>query len=387
MDWLELTKNSQILRLQQLPRRKILHFDMDCFYAQVEMRDNPKLRNVPLAIGGPPKSRSVLCTSNYLARKFNVRAAMPVDYALRLCPNLVILPPNFKKYSEISEEIFDVYRQYTETIETLSLDEAYLEISPNENATSLAKEIKDKIFKKTHLTSSGGVSYNKFLAKIASDWNKPNGLFVITPEKSYDFLTNLEIRKLPGIGPKTDEYLKNNNLKTISDIRKCHPIKLQELLGDFSLTLIDYAYGIDQRAIISHAPAKSISVEETFIKDISTLNSALEMFRDLYPYLEKRLINKDGQFFYKLVVKLKTKNFKRHTKEIILEQSYFSEINSTNLMTENLQKLAENQFSELFEKVNEPIRLLGLGFKLIPSNPFQQMCLPFPSELINSLHG
>lgn len=365
-------------RQRVLAKRKILHFDMDCFYAQVEMRDNEALRNIPLAIGGPPKSRSVLCTSNYIARKFNVRSAMPVDYALKLCPDLVILPPNFKKYSDISEEIFDIYRQYTDLIETLSLDEAFLEIDPKENATLLAKTIKEKILKKTQLTSSAGVSYNKFLAKIASDWNKPNGLCVIPPEKAFDFLTNLEIKKLPGVGPKTSDFLKEHHLNSISDIRKTDPRKLREVLGDFSETLLDFAYGIDEREVSPHSPPKSISVEETFIKDIKDLESAILAFRDLYPYLERRLPNHDGQYFYKMIVKLKTYKFKRHSKEMVLEENLFHEINKHNMMTEKLKLRAEELFSELFNKTDEPIRLLGVGFKLVSHDPYLQMCLPFP---------
>lgn len=378
MDWLELTKKNQLERFRSLSKRKILHFDMDCFYAQVEMRDNEALRNVPLAIGGPPKSRSVLCTSNYIARKFNVRSAMPVDYALKLCPELVILPPNFKKYSEISEEIFDIYREYSDQIETLSLDEAFLEIDPNDNATLLAKTIKEKIFAKTQLTSSAGVSYNKFLAKIASDWNKPNGLFVIPPEKAFDFLTHLEIKKLPGVGPKTYDFLKNQKLTHISDIRNTDPKKLRDLLGDYSATLLDFAYGIDEREVVAHSAPKSISVEETFIKDIKDLETALIAFRDLYPYLEKRLPSHDGQYFYKMIVKLKTYKFKRHSKEMVLEENLFHEINKQTIMTENLKNQAETLFAELFNKVDEPIRLLGVGFKLVSDDPYLQMCLPFP---------
>lgn len=385
MDWSDHTNFNSPLNLRakliekqkNLTARKILHFDMDCFYAQVEMRDNPKLANVPLAIGGPPKSRSVLCTSNYIARKFNVRSAMPVDFALKLCPHLVILPPNFKKYSEISEEIFDIYREYSGSIETLSLDEAFIEIDPKENATLLAKTIKERILKKTELTSSAGVSYNKFIAKIASDWNKPNGLFVVPPEKAHDFLTKLEIKKLPGVGPKTNEILKKINLNTIEDLRNCEIETLQNQVGEFAYTLLEFAYGIDEREVISHSPPKSISVEETFIQDIKDLSNALNSFRELYPYLNKRLPHNDGQYFYKMIVKLKTHKFKRHSKEIVLDYYSYKEINQQTLMTDNLKIKAEELFAELFTKVNEPIRLLGVGFKLVPNDPYQQMYLPF----------
>ncbi|RPJ74960.1 MAG: DNA polymerase IV, partial [Alphaproteobacteria bacterium] len=161
--------------------KKIIHVDMDCFYAQVEMRDNPSLQNIPLAIGGLPGTRSVLCTSNYIARKFGVKSAMPTDYAIRLCPNLVVLTPNFKKYTAASEIIQSIFQKYSSQVEPLSLDEAFLDVSDSPNATALAMHIKNEILMRTGLTASVGVAPNKFLAKIASDWKKPNGLFVIKP--------------------------------------------------------------------------------------------------------------------------------------------------------------------------------------------------------------
>ncbi|MBY0416163.1 MAG: DNA polymerase IV [Bdellovibrionales bacterium] len=168
--------------------RKIIHVDMDCFYAQVEMRDRPELANVPLAIGGQPGTRSVLCTSNYLARKYGVKSAMPTDYAIRLCPKLVVLPPNFKKYQKASEIIQNIFLKYSSKVETVSLDEAYIDVSDCVSATEIGKKIQEDIFKATNLTASVGIAPNKFLAKIASDWKKPNGFFVIKPHEVEGFV-------------------------------------------------------------------------------------------------------------------------------------------------------------------------------------------------------
>lgn len=356
---------------------------MDCFYAQVEMRDNPKLRNVPLGVGGPPKSRSVLCTSNYLARKFGVKSAMPVDYALKLCPQLVIVPPNFKKYKEASEIIFDIYQEYTDKIETLSLDEAYLEISPTQNATLLAKEIKNKILLKTGLTSSAGVSYNKFLAKMASDWNKPNGLFVITPDKGKDFLTNLEVKKLPGVGPKTSDFLNLHGIKLIKDIRSIDEEKLVQLIGTFGHELKHFAEGIDHREVINDYIPKSISVEETFLKDLEFKEQWHEEISNITHTLKPRLAHNEDQFFYKLIIKIKTTDFKRHSIEKVLPEEMFTLFNQQpNFEHPEIKLLIKDLIDSLYIRVNSPIRLIGLGVKLNETNPYlrnsNQLQLPFP---------
>lgn len=356
---------------------------MDCFYAQVEMRDNPKLRNVPLGVGGPPKSRSVLCTSNYLARKFGVKSAMPVDYALKLCPQLVIVPPNFKKYKEASEIIFDIYQEYTDKIETLSLDEAYLEIPAHLNATQLAKEIKAKIFQKTGLTSSAGVSYNKFLAKMASDWNKPNGLFVITPDKGRDFLTELEVKKLPGVGPKTSEFLKIHGIQYIKDIRSISHDDLVDLIGTFGHDLKQFAEGIDHREVISDYIPKSISVEETFLKDLSSIQEWHEEIENLGQTLRLRLEKNEDQYFHKIIIKIKTSDFKRHSIEKVLPKELFDKFNSkAHFDHPEIQLLIKDLIASLYQRVQSPIRLIGLGVKLIEENPYQrvsnQLQLPFP---------
>lgn len=356
---------------------------MDCFYAQVEMRDNPKLRSVPLGIGGPPKSRSVLCTSNYLARKFGVKSAMPVDYALKLCPSLVIVAPNFKKYKEASEIIFDIYQEYTDKIETLSLDEAYLEIPSHLNATELAKEIKNKIFLKTGLTSSAGVSYNKFLAKMASDWNKPDGLFVIPPEKGRPFLTDLEVKKLPGVGPKTSEFLKLHGIQFIKDIRSIDEEKLVQLIGSFGHELKKYAEGIDHREIINDYIPKSISVEETFLKDLELQEEWHEEINKITHTLKSRLEKNEGQYFYKLIIKIKTTDFKRHSIEKVLPLELFEIFNhAPDFNHPELQILMHDLIDSLYQRVRAPIRLIGLGVKLVGNNPYHkipnQLQLPFP---------
>ena len=241
---------------------------MDCFYAQVEMRDNPSLQNVPLAIGGLPGTRSVLCTSNYIARKFGVKSAMPTDYAMKLCPNLIVLVPNFKKYSKASEIIQSIFQNYSTLVEPVSLDEAYLDVSNAKSATDIAVEIKKAIFTRTGLTASVGVAPNKFLAKIASDWQKPNGLFVIPPANVESFVKTLPVKLIPGIGKKGVEIFDSIGVKTCDDLNKIPHSILSMHFGKFSNSLYQYAKGADDREVISEWERKSLSVETTFSKDI-----------------------------------------------------------------------------------------------------------------------
>ncbi len=356
---------------------------MDCFYAQVEMRDNPKLKNVPLGIGGPPKSRSVLCTSNYIARKFGVKSAQPVDFAIRLCPTLIILPPNFKKYSEVSEEIFEIYEKFTDKIEPLSLDEAFMELPKNVNASLIAREIKKEIFKKTGLTASAGVSYNKYLAKIASDWKKPDGFFLIRPEDSLEFLTELPLNKLPGIGPKSFEVLKSHGLEKIKDVRLKAVEELIDIVGNYAFDLKNFAIGIDEREVVTYHKSKSISVEETYLKDLQVKDEWIAGFEELKETLTARLNrhkvanNFDDQFLYKLIIKVKTKDFKRYSIEKVLPYNLFHEANKGDFFTVGINTFAEELLEQLFKKVNSPIRLLGIGYKLVESNPYNQLVLPF----------
>ncbi len=349
--------------------KRILHFDLDCFYAAVEMRDNPKLKNVPLAIGGPPQSRGVLCTSNYIARQYGVRSAMASSLAVKKCPNLQILPPDFKKYRAVSAEVFSIFHDYTPLVESLSLDEAFLdvtELAPTILASDVAKEIKQRVLKQTGLTISAGASFNKFLAKIASDWKKPDGFFVIPPAHRQKFVQDLDIKYLFGIGGKTRERLNANKIFKCSDIQNAPLADLKQLFGSRYLDMFYMAHGIDFRRVDNEGERKSFTCEETFNRDIE---DPLEMMQRLAQVHEdwvarfQRYVDTNGDdapSVNTLVVKVKYHDFKQTTHECRFRGDYdFVEF----------QKLLEH----ILDKRKEPIRLLGLGVRLGKSQENAQM--------------
>jgi len=216
--------------------KKIIHIDMDCFYAAVEIRDNPALADKPVAVGGLAEERGVLCTCNYIARKYKVRSAMATAYAKRLCPNLIVLPVNMNKYREVANVIHGIFREFTDLVEPLSLDEAYLDVSDSPffqgSATLIAKAIREKIWDTVNLTASAGVAPNKFLAKIASGWNKPNGLFVVRPQDVDGFVQQLAVDELFGVGKVTAKKLHDLGLKTCLDLQKKSLPELIDHLGE-----------------------------------------------------------------------------------------------------------------------------------------------------------
>jgi len=339
--------------------KKILHFDMDCFYAQVEMRDNPKLKNVPLAIGGPPKTRSVLCTSNYIARKFGVKSAMPSDQAVKLCPDLIILPPDFKKYSEVSQSIFELLKDYSEKIEPISLDEGYIDLSHYDNASILLPEIKKRIKIETDLTCSVGLSPLKFLSKIASDYKKPDGQFIVRPDDVESFIAPLSVRLLPGVGAKTFETLKALNIHTFSDIKEYPLYKLENVLGKFARDLHQYANGIDHRDIRSVYEPKSLGIETTFLSDHFYDDFIETEFESLFHDFVERLIKNEEKYnqkVKKIFVKIKNAKFKQKTMETILP-----DLNSSNIHLKKTMFL--DILKELILKDGNPVRLIGIGVR------------------------
>jgi DNA polymerase-4 len=345
--------------------KKIIHVDMDCFYAQVEMRDNPALKNVPLAIGGLPKTRSVLCTSNYIARKFGVKSAMPTDFALRLCPGLVVIPPNFHKYQEASEQIQEIFYEYTEKVEPLSLDEAYLDVGLEANASKLAMEIKNKIKQKTDLTCSVGVAPCKFLAKVASDWKKPDGYFVIRPNEVDDFVKDLDLKFIPGVGIKTLEHLKSLNIKNCGDLRNIPLPILSTQFGKFSQSLHEYAFGIDDRDVVSDYERKSLSVESTFLQDFFWSHELKLEFEIILKELNHRL----GEFLLddptrkvkKIFTKVRFKDISRTSTETIIQASTSKNgFNCYEFESLFLELLMSN-----LSKKNMPVRLIGLGVRFL----------------------
>ncbi|WP_016954827.1 DNA polymerase IV [Catenovulum agarivorans] len=301
--------------------KKFLHIDMDAFYVSVEIRDNPKLINQPVAVGGASNRRGVLSTCNYIARQFGVHSAMPTALALKKCPDLIVLPGRMQVYKEVSQQIRQIFAQYTDKIEPLSLDEAYLDVSNsslhNGSATLLAQTIRQQILQTTGLTASAGIAPIKFLAKIASDLNKPNGQYTIKPEQVQDFIDKLELKKIPGVGKVTWQKLQNFGLNTGLDVRNSSLEYLHKHFGKYGQVLWRRCHGIDEREVETERVRKSVGVERTFSQDFYSyeqLNQILtdkllpELNRRLEPYLANRQLEKIG-------IKLKFSDFQLTTKE------------------------------------------------------------------------
>ena len=294
-----------------MPARKIVHVDMDAFYASVEQRDDPQLRGKPVVVAWRG-ARSVVCAASYEARKFGVRSAMPTLRAERLCPGAVFLPPDFPRYRAVSRQTHEIFKRHTDVIEPLSLDEAYLDVSENKtglpSATLVARAIREQIRAELHLTASAGVAPNKFLAKIASDWKKPDGLFVIQPEEVDSFLSPLPVGRLPGVGKVTEEKLKTLAVLTIADLRRLKPAKLETHFGRYGLRLYELARGIDESPVVPDRPTQSISAEDTFEMDV-LLTETEPMIRRL---AEKtwQASRKESRVARTVVLKLKTSEFK-----------------------------------------------------------------------------
>ena len=330
----------------------ILHIDMDCFYAQVEENLHPEYQGRPIAVGGIQAGHGVLCTSNYKAREFGVRAAMPTAKALKLCPGLVLIRPNMNLYREVSEKIFKIFYEYTQTIQAVSLDEAYLDLSTSlnykNNPVEIALEIKEKILKQTGLTASVGVSYNKFLAKIASDLLKPNGLTVINEEKIIPFLAGFHVSKINGVGKVMQEKMKDNGIEYIKDLQSRTKLDLINLFGKFGAVLYDYARGIDERSVIADQARKSLSAEHTFYQNLSQkddLNLALErVFNEFIMRMEKKGILEIKSVF----VKIKYSDFQ----SVSIEKKI-------GMTLPNIKKLFWQKYTGIL-----PVRLIGVGVKI-----------------------
>ncbi len=346
--------------------RKILHADCDCFFAAVEMRDNPALAEVPLAIGGSPERRGVIATCNYPARAFGIHSAMPTARALRLCPHLTLLPGNFDKYREVSRQIQAIFHELTPLVEPLSLDEAFLDVTEVErfsgSATWMARWLKEECLARTGITLSVGVAPNKFLAKIASDWEKPDGLTVITPERMEAFLQTLPVKKLHGVGPATGARLDAMGISTCVALREVPLERLLEAFGKFGKRLFELARGIDERPVRLERERKSISVESTFAHDLPDLASCRQALPPLCQKLEERIARHGHPPLAGVVVKVR-----------------FDDFSLTTLESRGLAPSPES-FSRLLEQAWErgrrPVRLLGVGARLLPESHRRQLTLP-----------
>jgi len=301
--------------------RKIIHIDMDAFYASVEQRDNPALRGKPMIVGGTPKQRGVVAACSYEARKFGIHSAMATATALRLCPKAELVIPDFKKYTEASSQIHKIFHEYTDMVEPLSLDEAYLDVTENKleikSATQIAKEIKQKIYEKTRLTASAGVSYCKFLAKIASGYKKPDGLTVVTPEKAISFIEKLPVGSFHGVGKVTEKKMLSLGIKSGLDLRKKSPDFLTEHFGKSGAWFHDLSRGIDDSAVISNWDRKSMGREETYPEDILDINEIKKYLEQLCFDVEKDL-RKENLKGRTITLKVKYMDFKQVTRSVTI---------------------------------------------------------------------
>ena len=290
--------------------RKIVHIDMDAFYASVEQRDDPALRGKPVVVAWRGQ-RSVVCAASYEARTFGVRSAMPAARAQRLCPDAIFVPPDFSRYRAASKQVREIFLRHTDLVEPLSLDEAYLDVTAPKtaftSATAVAKCIRQEIYDATSLTASAGVAPNKFLAKIASDWRKPDGLFVIRPPEIESFLAPLPVARIPGIGKVMDAKLEALGIRTCADLRAFDARELQRRFGSYGRRLSELAVGIDERAVNPDQPVQSISAEDTFAQDVPL--SEIEPIIRILAAKTWAATRKTERVGRTVVLKLKTSDF------------------------------------------------------------------------------
>lgn len=331
--------------------QKIIHIDCDCYYAALEIRDFPELKGRPVAVGGTGP-RSVLSTCNYEARAYGLHSAMPARRALAQCPGLIIQPHRFDVYRRVSEQIQSIFARYTDVIEPLSLDEAFLDVSHSHwfggSATMLAEHIRQEIFQEVGITVSAGVAPNKYLAKVASDWHKPNGLFVVRPDQVLHFLDVLPVKKISGVGQKFSERLSAHGIHTCGDLRQWPLPRLTQYFGKGGLWLYQRARGIDNRPVGRHSARKSLSVEHTFERDLADEQACLNELDRLHSSIQKRLAKQPTAPIRGVFVKVRFSDFSTTTMERgwpCLKDSY-----------ERLLKAA-------CRKSERGVRLLGLGVR------------------------
>lgn len=348
------------------PSRKIIHCDCDCFYASVEMRDDPSLVGRPLAVGGRANQRGVVATCNYEARAYGIHSAMATAQALKLCPELIVIAPQMDKYRLASRQIMDIYRTYTELVEPLSLDEAYLDVTDSPyckgSATLIAQEIRRRIVANVGITASAGVAPNKFVAKIASDWNKPDGLCLVRPDEVDAFVAVLPVKKLHGVGKVTTAKLNGLGVQTCADLRSWTMAELSHHFGKFGERLHDLCRGIDNREVSNVHERKSISVEETYTPDVPHLQACVALLPELLDSLLVRIARaKAGKLIVKQFVKIKFSDFHQTTVECV---------GSGPDMRQYLRLLDTG-----FLRGNQPVRLLGLGVRLGDGERLEQLKL------------
>ena len=335
-------------------QRKIIHVDMDAFFASVEQRDHPEYHGKPLIVGGQPDSRGVVAACSYEARKYGIHSAMPCARAYRLCPQAIFVRPRFEAYREVSAQIREIFWRYASEVEPLSLDEAYLDVSYtaefNGSATLIAKAIKRDILAETRLTASAGVSYNKFLAKIASDMDKPNGLYVIRPEQGEKFVETLPVGKFHGIGPATEAKMKQLGIETGLDLRNKTLAQLTDRFGKAGQYYFNIARAIDERPVRSSRIRKSLGKETTFAQDITSVTELTTKLLDLAEIVLENLA-KQNLKARTVTVKVKYANFQQVTRAHTLEQ-----VIRLNDLKQTIPMLLART-----EAGTTPVRLVGLS--------------------------
>jgi DNA polymerase-4 len=358
--------------------RRILHIDMDAFYASVAQRDDPALRGRPVAVGGAPDTRGVVAAASYEARTFGVRSAIPMSRAVRLCPSLVIVPPDFTKYRAVSQQVFDIFRAVTPLVEPLSLDEAYLDVTENAwdepLGMTVARRLKAEIHGATGLTASAGVAPNKFLAKIASAWKKPDGLTVVAPERVEAFLRGLPVDAMWGVGPVTARKLRSRGIETLMDIRAADPSRLREAVGSLADWLLPLAHGVDDRPVVPSREPKSSGSERTFARDVTAIDeirgSVARMAGSAAAWLDRRNL-----FARTVTLKVRYEDFTTITRA------------HTEAPTRDEARLVERSLA-LLERTDagrRPVRLLGVNVSnltddpvpVAPRRPAARLTLPF----------
>lgn len=332
--------------------RKILHIDMDAFYASVEQRDNPELKGKPLAVGGS-RHRGVVAAASYEARKYGVKSAMPSAIAYRKCPHIIFVKPRFEAYKEASKQIREVFEEYTDLVEPLSLDEAYLDVTENkfdiEFAMDVATEIKQKIKVKTNLTASAGISYNKFLAKIASDYNKPDGFYVITPKMAESFIEELPIEKFFGVGKVTAKKMHLKGIFKGADLKSKSEQQLNRWFGKSGRYYYNIVRGIDNRPVNPHRIRKSLGAERTYEFDINTKEAMIANIEHIADILIKR-IEKAGGAGKSLTLKIKYGDFTQITRSKTLTE---------NLTNQQIKSIGLALLDSI-PNIEKGIRLIGL---------------------------
>jgi DNA polymerase-4 len=325
---------------------------MDCFFAAIEMRDNPELVGKPIAVAGDPGRRGVVSTCNYEARKFGVRSAMATAYALKICPKLILVDHHFDKYKEASEQVREIFYEYTDLVQPLSLDEAYLDVTEylgeKGSATHLAQEIRQKIYQKTNLTASAGIAPNKLIAKIASDINKPNGQCTVGPKDIEKFMHNLPVEKIFGVGKVTAKKMHGLGLKTCGDLQKKTHLEMSQLFGSFGETLYYYCRGEDNRPVKTDSIRKSLSTEHTYAEDIEDEATLKEKLLILFEDLDRRLAKKEHDPIKNCFVKIKYADFKVTTIEKAAQPSL---------------EVFEDLFFRRWNEKPLAVRLLGVGVR------------------------